>query len=257
MIAAHFKTWFRLRGLTLIKDNLMIAAIAGLIVVTLPVLALLLITLRAVLGLAAAVAVILGLAACAVSPGFRQALKAWTDSLVSYKGLRLATDVRFHPSHSWARTTGDVWVGVDDVLQSALGPVNGVELPPSGQHVARGDPLFRLRHDNRIVDVRSPVSGVVLGTNTALRDHPQLINDEPFAQGWAVRLRSDDPSADRKSLLRGKRARTWFQFDADRILALSPEPFPAGSEGTSVRELHNRIDENTWRQLTQTMFACS
>jgi glycine cleavage system H protein len=256
MIAQHIMAWCRVKGPGVLKDNLAVGAIVLLTIVTLPFLAILLITLRALMGAAVVVALVLGLAAYAVSPAFREWLKAYTDSLMKYKGLRLATDLTFHPCHSWARIEGEVAVGVDDVVQAALGPVDDVELPPDGLRVAQGERLFRLRHGNRTVDVPSPVSGTVLGVNADLRCHPELINDEPFEHGWAVRLKSDDPRADRKSLLHGRSARDWFRTSTDRIVGMLPDPIGAPTaEGIPVAEFHRLIDDAAWRQLSETMFS--
>lgn len=226
------------------------------ILATLPFVALLLFALRGVFLIAMPAVILAGMIAYAVSPAFREWFQARTKLLVRYKGLRLATDVTFHPSHSWARMENEVLAGADDLVQAALGPVDNVELPPNGMHVMQGEPLFRLRHGDRVVNVPSPVSGTVLSVNAELREHPELINAEPFAHGWAVRIRSDRPSADRKLLLRGKEARTWFRSATDRILALLPPRVGAVSdEGVSVEQLHRQLDDTAWRQLNETMFS--
>lgn len=238
------------------KDVVADAVIILLILATLPFIALLLFALRGVLVGALIVALILGPLAYVFSPAFRDWFSAWAEPLIRYKGLRLATDVGLDPSHSWARVDEDGSVGVDDLVQATLGPVDAVELPPTGRHVQRGEPLFRLRHGDRIIDVPSPVSGTVIEVNPALLDHPDLINDAPFDSGWAVRIRSDDPRSDRRALLRGKKARAWFRSTADEVLQVSRNR--AGvltGAGVGVEQLYRQIDTNTWHDLIEPMFT--
>ncbi len=224
---------------------------------TLPLLALLALMLRGLLLVIALAAVLGGLVVYRLSRAFRDWFAAYAHPLIHYKGLRLATDVRLHPSHSWVRTDGDVWVGVDDCVQAVLGPIEQVDLPARGTHVDQGDPLFRVRHGHRTIEVRSPVSGTVLAGNPELRGHPELINREPYTQGWAVRLRGDAASSEQAVLLRGRRARDWFVAAADRITSLVPTDAAPRSEsdaGAIVGELHRSIDDAAWQRVSD-MFA--
>ena len=109
------------------------------------------------------------------------------------------------------------------------------------------------------MELRSPVSGTVLGTNEELWEHPWLINEEPFSKGWAVRLRGDNLRADRRRLLRGKEAQDWFCGEVDRLIeTLQPkEAFTPGlaDGGALVAELYLQIDDDAWKRLTQNFFG--
>jgi glycine cleavage system H protein len=196
-------------------------------------------------------------------PGFREWFDASGEAQVTYNGLHLATDVAVHPNHSWARIQGrEALVGVDDLVQSTLGPVQAIELPPVGSRVTQGTCLFRLRRGERCVEVRAPLTGTVVAANEALREHPGLVNEDPFERGWAVRVKVDKPQQEAASLLRGSQARRWFRQEIDRLLttilghgtlhaALQPA-LPDG--GTFVDALYREIDDETWRKLTETFF---
>lgn len=217
------------------------------------------IAMRPLLILVALVALAVSLVLYRFRPGFREWFDASGEEQISYNGLHLATDVAVHPNHSWARVRGkEAVVGVDDLVQSTLGPVQAVELPPLGSHVEQGDRLFRLRRGERYVDVRAPLSGTVVAANEALREHPGLVNDDPFERGWAVRIKADRLQKEAAPLLRGSQARSWFRQEIDRLLTTvlgHPTLQPALPDGgTFVEGLYREIDDQTWNKLTETFF---
>lgn len=238
-------------------------ALAGLVValvVALPLLGVLAFATRGVLVAVAAVLVVVGVVLYAVSPAFRGWFNAQTEGELSVGGFRLATDVALHPAHSWARLEGGVaQIGADDLMQTVFGPVGAVDLPSAGRRVRRGEPLFTLRRGGRSLAVPSPVSGTVLGLNPALPLHPERLNENPFTDGWAVRVEADSPGQQRQSLLRGSAARTWFRGEVERLrtaLVNIGEPaatLPDG--GVLVKEVYRQIDDATWDRLARTFFS--
>ncbi|MFH1268563.1 MAG: glycine cleavage system protein H [Planctomycetota bacterium] len=194
------------------------------------------------------------------SSAFRDWFEAAGEPETHHSGLRLATDVAVHPSHSWARMAPkDVAVGADDFVQATLGPVEAVELPPVGTRVEQGDRLFFLRRGNRRVAVRAPVSGTVIDRNESLLARPEIVNEAPFTRGWAVRLQAENVPAEGNRLLRGKQARGWFRGEIDRLMmtvladdALA-RALPDG--GTLTGELYRHIDDLAWAELTETFFG--
>jgi len=195
-----------------------------------------------------------------LNPYFRGWLDAKIDEQVQYKGLRLVTGIDLHPSHSWARIL--LWhalVGADDLVQAVLGPVQAVDLPPVGKRVEEGDRLFFLRRGNRCVEVKAPITGTVLATNETLVKHPALVNDDPFHRGWAVRLRAEKASEDRRRLLHGEEARSWFGREIDRLMTslhVDEEVQTCLADGGALaQDLYRHIDDDTWQRLTESFFA--
>jgi glycine cleavage system H protein len=216
---------------------------------------------RLILMLAAILWLIVGLVVSRFSPRFREWFEAtaFADDQVGYKGLRWDTHLLAHPSHSWARIRGrSAVVGVDDLMESTLGPVEVVELPVVGTHVERGDRLFRLRRADRVIEARAPVSGTVRATNEALREHPELVNHDPFSTGWVVRIQGDRVRDEEKSLLQGREALAWFRQETDRLLTsiLHQDSLaPAMADGGEfVEHLYRDIDDDAWKRLTETFF---
>jgi glycine cleavage system H lipoate-binding protein len=243
-----------------LKEGFRDAGLILLVVVGVLLLAVLAIAMRPLLIVLALVALGVSLLLYRFRPGFREWFESSGEEQISYNGLHLATDVAVHPNHSWARVRGkEAVVGADDLVQSTLGPVQAVELPPIGSRVAQGDRLFRLRRGDRCVEVRSPLSGTIVAANDALREHPGLVNDDPFERGWAVRIKADRFQKDPAPLLRGSQARGWFRQEIDRLLstvlgqaALQPA-LPDG--GTFVAGLYREIDEDAWKKLTESFFG--
>jgi glycine cleavage system H lipoate-binding protein len=193
-------------------------------------------------------------------PGFRQWLDSSDEQQISYNGLHLATDIAVHPNHSWARVSGkDAIVGVDDLVQSTLGPVEAVDLPPLGSRIEQGQRLFQLRRGGRCVAVRAPVSGTIVAANEALLQQPSLVNDDPFGRGWVVSVKADKLRDDAPRLLRGSPARSWFRQEIDRLLstvfdqAAFQPALPDG--GTFVEGLYREIDDVAWKKLTESFFG--
>ena len=230
-----------------------------LVVVGFLLFAVLAIAMRPLLIVAGVVALAVSLLLYRFRPGFREWFESSGEQQISFNGLHLATDIALHPSHSWARVGGkDAAVGVDDLVQSTLGPVEAVELPPIGSRVEQGAPLFRLRRGARYVEVRAPISGTVVAANEALRQHPELVNHDPFRSGWAVRIRADKLREDAARLRQGNPARAWFRQEIDRLLttvlgqATLQPALPDG--GTFVDGLYREIDDDAWKMLTETFF---
>ncbi len=220
--------------------------VGALALAALPILGVLALVARgAVLGLMLC-SVVLGALLYLASVRFREWLKTQAEIDYRHRGLRMARNVLLHPAHSWARWEGErVAVGADDLLLSTLGPVDAVDLPAPGTQAVQGRPLFRVRHGQRCVEVRSPLSGSVCESNPVLRLHPRLMNEQPFTHGWAVRLATTSTSgAETGALLPARQARTWFHDEVDRALA---EAAPAIAPATA---LCDGIDEPAWRRLS-------
>lgn len=239
------------------RDLLTMVGVLTLVLVALPLAAVLGVFARLPLLVAVALALAVATVVAAFSPAFRDWLNAEIDQEISYNGLHLATGVAVSPYHSWARITSeDVQVGADDLTQAVLGPVEHVDLPLVGDHVERGEPLFRLRRGQRSVQMRSPVSGEVISTNRALLRAPGLVNQEPFGSGWAVRLHSDRRPNGHRGLFRGKYARAWFRLEVDRLLTALTPGVPALPDGGVLSQtVHMHIDDESWERVTRSFFS--
>lgn len=103
------------------------------------------------------------------------------------------TELRYANTHEWARhEDGVVTIGISDHAQDALGDVVYVELPESGQWVAAREEAGVVESVKAASDIYAPVSGTVVETNEALEDAPELVNQDPYGDGWFFRIEPDD-----------------------------------------------------------------
>ena len=110
-------------------------------------------------------------------------------------------DLLYHPEHDWARIDDDVATfGVTWFAQDALGEVVFFDPPTVGSTVAAGDSYAEVESVKAVSDVVAPMSGEVVEVNEALGSAPEAINDDPYGEGWMVRVRLSDPS-EKDSLL--------------------------------------------------------
>ena len=104
--------------------------------------------------------------------------------------MTIPDGLKYGRSHQWIRTEGDsVVVGITHYAQDQLGEVVYVELPDVGTAVAVGDELGTLESVKAVSEFLAPIAGEVLEVNTRLEDEPNLVNDDPYGDGWLVKLR--------------------------------------------------------------------
>ena len=102
-------------------------------------------------------------------------------------------DLRYSSDHEWIRRDGDViTIGITDYAQDSLGDVVFVEQPEVGQTVAASDTFTEVESTKSVSDIYAPVSGTITETNTALEDHPELLNSDPYGEGWICRIEMSD-----------------------------------------------------------------
>lgn len=208
--------------------------------------------------------IVVAVGRCLLYPRLWECWKTALAPETDYQGMRLVHDVAIDRGHCWAWWDGldnQVVVGADDIVQATLGPVDEVSLPHVGRRVERGEPLFRLRHAGRSIELPSPVSGAVVASNQVLREHPDSINSNPFSGGWIVRISAENLQEERRHLLIGRRALRWFRREVDMLLRLLP-PIPPvipsigpGVGGMQGARLDLRIDDSAWEFLKRALVS--
>ena len=105
------------------------------------------------------------------------------------------TELKYHREHDWARVDGDEAVlGITWFAQDALGELVHYEAPDGGATVTKDQPYGEVESVKAVSDVISPLSGEVLEVNRKVIDAPETVNEDPYGEGWLVRIRLSDPS---------------------------------------------------------------
>jgi glycine cleavage system H protein len=108
--------------------------------------------------------------------------------------LNLPADVRYSKDHEWARPEGDLFVvGINDYAQDQLGDIVFAELPEPGSTFGQGDEFGTVESVKAVSELYMPLGGEVVEINSTLEDNPELINNEPYAGGWMLKVKPSDP----------------------------------------------------------------
>jgi glycine cleavage system H protein len=107
----------------------------------------------------------------------------------------IPNDRLYSKDHEWVRIEGDlVGVGLTAYAQKQLGDVVFIEVPNVGDRFESGEPFGTVESVKAVSEVYAPVGGEVVEVNPALGDSPELINEEPYGDGWLIRLRTNGPA---------------------------------------------------------------
>jgi glycine cleavage system H protein len=110
--------------------------------------------------------------------------------------MEFPEDRKYTNEHEWAALEGQnrVRVGITDYAQDALGDVVYVDLPEEGTAVNAGQPFGEVESTKSVSDIFSPVTGRVIDRNAALSETPELVNRDPYGDGWMVLVETDGPA---------------------------------------------------------------
>jgi glycine cleavage system H protein len=104
-------------------------------------------------------------------------------------------DLKYHPEHDWARVEGDeATLGITWFAQDALGELVHFEPPEEGAAVAKDASYGEVESVKAVSELIAPLSGEVLAVNEEVADAPETVNEDPYGDGWLVRVRLSDPS---------------------------------------------------------------
>lgn len=108
--------------------------------------------------------------------------------------MNFPTNVKYTKEHEWIRLEGDVaYVGITDYAQEQLGDIVFVDIPTEGETLASDEVFGTIEVVKTISDLFLPVTGEILEQNEALADQPELVNQDPYGEGWLIKIK---PTAD-------------------------------------------------------------
>ena len=107
--------------------------------------------------------------------------------------MNFPADIRYTSEHEWIRVEGDeAYVGITDYAQSELGEIVFVDVPTLGDTVGQGEVFGSIEAVKTVSDLNMPVTGEVLEINGALDAQPELVNNDPYGEGWIIRISVND-----------------------------------------------------------------
>ena len=107
--------------------------------------------------------------------------------------MNFPENIRYTSEHEWIRVEGDIaYVGITDYAQSELGEIVFVDVPTVGETIAQGEVFGSVEAVKTVSDLNMPVTGEVLELNEALDAQPELVNNDPYGEGWMIKISVKD-----------------------------------------------------------------
>jgi glycine cleavage system H protein len=107
--------------------------------------------------------------------------------------MEFPSNIRYTAEHEWIRVEGEeAYVGITDYAQSELGEIVFVDVPTEGEEVAQGEVFGSIEAVKTVSDLNIPVTGEVLEINGALDAQPELVNNDPYGEGWIIKISVKD-----------------------------------------------------------------
>lgn len=108
--------------------------------------------------------------------------------------MNIPADLRYSKDHEWIRQDGDVvTIGITEYAQDSLGDVVFVDIPELGSAVEAGESFTEIESTKSVSDIYAPLSGTISEVNDALDEQPELLNNDPYGDGWICSIEMSDP----------------------------------------------------------------
>lgn len=173
--------------------------------------------------------------------------------ITTVSGYKAAADYYYHTGHSWARFEhgGRIRIGFDDFLCRVFGQISAIDLPPVGAKLLQDKVGWTFSRDDHRAAVLSPVTGRVLAVNHPARRHPELINEDPYRNGWLFIVQPDMPKRNLRSLYFGKESFNWLEAENQKLLRMMGPEYEAlaATGGSPVNDIFGACEELEWDAL--------
>jgi glycine cleavage system H protein len=108
--------------------------------------------------------------------------------------MNFPEDLKYSKEHEWVRLNGNIaTIGISDYAQDQLGEIVFVELPDEGEEFEKDDAFGVVESVKSVNDIFSPISGKIVEINDPVVDSPEIVNEDPYAEGWLVKIEVSDP----------------------------------------------------------------
>jgi glycine cleavage system H lipoate-binding protein len=168
-------------------------------------------------------------------------------------GIQVATSNFLHRGHTWValENAGRVRLGLDDFSQKVLGPATKINLPGIGQHINADQPFLALGRQRKKAEVLAPLDGIIEAVNPKVREQPQIAHDDPYGEGWLLRVIPSNLKGDLEKMLFGQCNLAWTESETNRLMGMlqtaAGVTLPSG--GTLIDDVYGNYPQLGWKRL--------
>jgi glycine cleavage system H protein len=175
------------------------------------------------------------------------------------EGYVLPQALFYHKGHTWVvpHESGTAVVGIDEFLSKLIGTPTIVERPEEGKHVKRGEKGWTVARGDKHLDIVSPLEGEVVAVNSRLAEHPEMLSNDPYGEGWLMIIRPKSFSRDLRELLHGSAAARWMEKAALELRAFfsSNMGLVFQDGGLPLDGLADHLEPEDWNRLITCIFG--
>ncbi|MEJ2641960.1 MAG: glycine cleavage system protein H [Desulfosarcinaceae bacterium] len=169
------------------------------------------------------------------------------------QGIQFPQGYYLHQGHSWVRmeSDGEVRIGLDAFAGQLLGLLDTVDLPLMGKRLERGEGTIGIERQSWRADLPAPVSGVVTAANVQVQERPELVQEDPYGEGWLLMAHADDLRSEIRELLIGAEAKQHLEGDIDALhTTIEAQLGPLAADGGQfVNGILNHLPRECWDQV--------
>ena len=175
--------------------------------------------------------------------------------VLDIKGFKIPHGFYLHPGHAWVKIEegSTARVGLDDFAQRLLGPLDQIEAPLMGKELEQDRTDISLNREGNAAKLLSPVSGVVLDINPALRESGSETHKDPYSDGWILRLHCTNLRQDLKNLMIGNQASEFLNEEVDHLYQVIEDTTgPLAADGGYLADdIFGNLPQLDWNQLAE------
>ncbi len=187
---------------------------------------------------------------------YQQKTKSMPFGSQQVKGFDVPEFYYFHNGHTWARieSGGNIRIGLDDFSLKLLGKADALELPLMGKELSQGKVGWGLKRKDNLADLLSPVDGVIMEVNAAVRENPEIANSEPYGDGWLFTVRNPNLKQTLEQLMTDKDSLGWMNDEVTQLEGMIEKVAgPLAADGGVLQaDIFGNLPDLGWNNLTRT-----
>ncbi len=174
-------------------------------------------------------------------------------SIPEVDGYRVPDNHFFHIGHTWARIEngGRIRLGLDDFSMRLFGPVDGLDLPLTGEEVKFSEVGAAFKRMGKEAEVLSPISGIVTAVNYQAAKNPGIVKEEPYNDGWLMVLDPVDMKKNLKDLMYGKQSAEWIHGEHQMLVEMISQVGMTYADGGYIEDVIGNVPELGWEKLAR------